>query len=178
MSSSDNNNKATIKDYEDRLAGLFEEYFVRISRYVYGRIGNKAEADDIAGEAFMKALKSLKMYREQDAPMQAWLFRIAHNLMVDYLRKRDKLKTVPIDSVVLPDNNDPANIAERNIEFERATLAMKKLTEEQREVISLRFLAGLTSREVGQILNKSDGAVRQMQSAALETLRKVMGVER
>ena len=110
--------------------------------------------------------------------MQAWLFRIAHNLMVDYLRKRDKLKTVPIDSVVLPDNNDPANIAERNIEFERATLAMKKLTEEQREVISLRFLAGLTSREVGQILNKSDGAVREMQRAALETLRKVMGVER
>ena len=177
MSLDNRNNISTIKDYEARLAGLYEEYYDRIAHYVYVRIGNRAEAEDIAGEVFLKALKSLRSYREQGIPMQGWLFRIAHNLTVDYLRKMDKRRTVPIDSVVLPDNNNPADTAEKNIEFERVTQAMKQLTTEQREVINLRFFGGLTSREVGDILNKSDGAVREMQRAAMEKLRELMGVD-
>lgn len=178
MNSDDRKNISTIEEYEARLAGLYEEYYDRIARYVYVRIGDRAEAEDIAGEVFLKALKSLKSYREQDVPMQGWLFRIAHNLTVDYLRRMDKDRTVPIDSVVLPDDNNPADIAEKNIEFERVTRAMKQLTAEQREVVNLRLLAGLTSREVGAILKKSGGAVREMQRAALEKLRGIMGVER
>lgn len=178
MNSDDRKNISTIEEYEARLAGLYEEYYDRIARYVYVRIGDRAEAEDIAGEVFLKALKSPKSYREQGVPMQGWLFRIAHNLTVDYLRRMDKDRTVPIDSVVLPDDNNPADIAEKNIEFERVTRAMKQLTAEQREVVNLRLLAGLTSREVGAILKKSGGAVREMQRAALEKLRGIMGVER
>jgi len=110
--------------------------------------------------------------------MQGWLFRIAHNLTVDYLRKMNRRRTVPIDSVVLQANDNPANTAEKNIEFERVTEAMRKLTTEQREVINLRFFGGLTSKEVGGVLGKSDGAVREMQRAAMEKLRGIMGVER
>jgi len=90
-----------INEYESRLADLYEEYYDKVARYVYVHIGNKEEAEDIAGEVFLKALKSLKSYREQGVPMQGWLFRIAHNLTVDYLRRMDKRRTVPIDSVVL-----------------------------------------------------------------------------
>lgn len=173
------NQKGTpsIKDNEARLAGLYEEYYDRIAHYVYVRIGNRAEAQDIAGEVFLKALKSLKSYQEQGIPMQGWLFRIAHNLMVDYLRKMDKRKTVPIDSLVLPDDDDPADKAEKNSELERVARAMKQLTKEQAEVINLRFFGGLTSKETGNILHKSDGAVREMQRAAIEKLRGIMGVE-
>lgn len=178
MNSGKRDNRATLKDFEDRLASLYEENYDRIARYVYVRIGNKEEAEDIAGEVFLRALKSLKSYREQGTPMQGWLFRIAHNLAVDYLRKTAGRRTVPLDSVELPDDNDPANTAEKNIEFEQAARAMKQLTDEQREIIILRFLAGLTSKEVGDMLNKSDGAVREMQRAALEKLRGIMGVER
>jgi RNA polymerase sigma-70 factor (ECF subfamily) len=110
--------------------------------------------------------------------MQGWLFRIAHNLTVDYLRKMDKRRTVPIDSVVLYGNDNPVDTAEKNIEFERVTEAMKQLTAEQTEVMNLRFFGGLTSREVGGVLGKSDGAVREMQRAAIEKLRGIMGVER
>src|SRR4030042_4623279 len=106
MNSTNRNNKSTTKDYEARLAGLYEEYYDRIAYYVYVRIGNRAEAEDIAGEVFLKALKSLKSYKERDIPMQGWLFRIAHNLTVDYLRKIGKRRTVPIDSLVLPGNED------------------------------------------------------------------------
>ena len=171
-------NIATINEYETRLSDLYEEYYDKIARYVYVHISNKEEAEDIAGEVFLKALESLKSYREQGVPMQGWLFRIAHNLTVDYLRKMNKRKTVPIDSVVLQGNDNPANTAEKNIEFERVAKAMKKLTTEQREVINLRFFGGLTSKEVGGVLGKSDGAVREMQRAAIEKLRGIMGVER
>lgn len=171
-------NISTINEYETRLSGLYEEYYDKIARYVYVRISNKEEAEDIAGEVFLKALQSLKSYREQGVPMQGWLFRIAHNLTVDYLRKMDKRRTVPIDSVVLQGNDNPANTAEKEIEFERVTEAMKQLTTEQREVINLRFFGGLTSKEVGGVLGKSDGAVREMQRAAIEKLRGIMGVER
>ena len=167
-----------INEYEIRLAGLYEEYYDKIARYVYVHIGNREEAEDIAGEVFLKALKSLKSFREQGIPMQGWLFRIAHNLTVDYLRKMDKRRTVPIDSVVLLGNDDPADTAGKNIEFERVTEAMKQLTIEQREVITLRFFGGFTSKEVGGILGKGDGAVREMQRAAIQRLRGIMGVQK
>lgn len=178
MNISNRKNISTINEYETRLSDLYEEYYDKIARYVYVRISNKEEAEDIAGEVFLKALESLKSYREQGVPMQGWLFRIAHNLTVDYLRKMNKRRTVPIDSVVLQGNDNPANTAEKNIEFERVTEAMKELTIEQREVINLRFFGGLTSKEVGGVLGKSGGAVREMQRAAIEKLRGTMGVER
>lgn len=170
-----NSHKTRIKEYEAKLAGLYEEYYEKIARYVYVRIGNRGDAEDIAGEVFLKALKSLKSYRERGIPMQGWLFRIAHNLTVDHLRKNAKRKTVAIDSVILPDNDDPADKASRKIEYERVCQAMKQLTMDQREVINLRFFGGLSSKEVSSILNKSDGAVREMQRAAVEKLRGIMG---
>ena len=166
-----------IDEYETRLSGLYEEYYDKIARYVYVHINSKEEAEDIAGEVFLKALQSLNSYRDQGIPMQGWLFRIAHNLTVDYLRKMDKRRTVPFDSVVLQGNDDPAGTAEETIEFERVSEAMKQLTTEQREVINLRFFGGLTSKEAGGVLGKSDGAVREMQRAAIEKLRGIIGVE-
>jgi len=163
---------------EEELANLYEEYFDKIAHYIFIRINDQKEAENLASETFLKALKSLDSYQERGIPMTAWLFKIAHNLVVDYIRKMAKRRTVSIDSVVLRDDNDPADTAEKSIEFERIKYAMKQLTSEQREVINLRFFGGLTSREVGNILDKSDGAVREMQRVALEKLRGIIGVER
>ncbi len=159
---------------EATLASLYEEYYDKIAHYAYVRIGDKAEAEDIAGEVFLKALESLKSYKERGVPMQAWLFRIAHNLVVDYFRKATKRKTVPIDTVQVESGENPVTVAEKNIEMERVNKAMEQLTREQREVLGLRFLGGLSSKEAGGILNKSDGAVREAQRAAIEKLRKLL----
>lgn len=173
-----NRGKTHAREYnESTLASLYEEYFDKIARYAYVRIGVRADAEDIAGEVFLRALKSLKLYKERGVTIQAWLFRIAHNLIVDHLRKMQKRKTVPIDDVEIEGGINPATVAERNIELERVTRAMVQLTKEQREVLGLRFFGGLTSREAGQVLKKSDGAVREMQRAAIEKLRKLLSAD-
>ncbi len=162
------------RDSEVVLASLYEEYYDKIARYVHVHIGDRTEAEDIAGEVFLKALESLKSDQERGIPMQSWLFRIAHNMVVDHLRKAAKRKTIPIDTVQIEGGTDPLTAAEINIEMERVTRAMEQITKEQREVLRLRFFGGLTSKEAGSILNKSDGAVREMQRAAIENLRRLL----
>jgi len=161
------------KSRQELLASLYEEYYDRIARYAYARIGDRCEAEDIASETFLKALESLKKYRDQGIPIQAWIFRIAHNLVVDHLRKVTKNRDLPIEIESTIDDSDPAATAEIKIQIESVKLAMEKLTEEQREVLQLRFFGQMTSREVSGIMQKSDGAVREMQRAALEKLRQI-----
>ena len=172
-----NRGKASLderKRKENMLSGLYQEHYDKIARYAYVRIGNKAEAEDVAGEVFLRALKSLDTYQQHDIPMRAWLYKIAHNLVIDYSRKMAKRKTVPIDDLPLVSKENPEATAEKNVEIERVKKAMKFLTDAQREVLNLRIFGGLTSREAGQILKKGDGAVREMQRAAIEKLRAVL----
>jgi len=164
----------TKRGNEARLASLYDEYYDRIARYAYACIRDKTEAEDIASEVFLKALESLRTYQERGVPMQAWLFKIARNLVVDHVRKIAKHKAVPIDTVEVTDETDLEATTEMNIELERVAVAMQGLTEEQREVLRLRFFGELTPREVGSLLHKSDGAVRQMQWTALEKLRQLL----
>ena len=176
-SNPDNGAIETLKLNEAKLTSLYEEYYDKIAHYVYTHIGDRSEAENIAGEVFLKALESLKSYKERGIPMQAWLFRIAHNLTVDYLRKAVKRKTVSIDTVEIASDADPTTMVEKNMELERLTKAMEQLTWEQGEVLRLRFFGELTSKETGNILKKSDGAVREMQRVALEKLRKLLVTE-
>jgi RNA polymerase sigma-70 factor, ECF subfamily len=161
----------SLKQKEARLAGLFEEYYDRIARYAYSRVGDQREAEDIASDVFVKALKSLGSFEERGLPMGAWLFKIAHNLVVDYHRRNSQVKKIELEKVEIEADSDPAGDAERKLEMERVQLAMNGLTEEQREIIQLRFLGGLSSTEVAAMMGKSDGAVREAQSAALKKLR-------
>ena len=162
---------------EAALAALYDEYYDKIARYIFVRIGDRAEAEDLAGEAFLKALQSLDAYKKRGIPMRAWLFKIAHNLVVDYLRRAAKRKTVPIDTVQVVAKENPQAVVETKMELERVTKALDQLTQAQRQVIELRFFGELTSDEAGQVLNKSSGAVREMQSAAIKQLRKLLGEE-
>ncbi len=156
------------------MAALYDEYYERIARYIYVRLRDQAEAEDLAGEVFLKALESLDSYKERGIPMQAWLFKIAHNMVVDHFRKAAKRKTVPIDDVQIMAESDLQATAEANIELARVNKAVEQLTPVQRRVIELRFFGELTSEEAGQVLNKRAGAVRELQSAAIRRLRKLL----
>jgi len=157
------------------LTSCFNQYFDKIAHYIYIRIGDKAEAEDLASEVFLKAYKSLDSYKHRGIPMQAWLFRIAHNLLVDHQRKQSKIKMVQVDdNFQIADKQDTMASALINLEYERVMKSLDRLTPDQRQVIELRFFGGLTSEEVGVVMNKSSGAVRQMQSHAIKRLRLLL----
>jgi RNA polymerase sigma-70 factor (ECF subfamily) len=164
----------TLKEKEAELAGMFDEYYDRIARYAYARTGDSASSEDIASEVFVKALKALPSYHERGLPMGAWLFRIAHNLVVDFLRLRSKRQTVPLEGIDVPSVENPAHETETRMEMERVERAMKELSPAQQEVIRLRFLAGLSSKETAAVLKKSDGSVREMQCTAVARLKQLL----
>ena len=159
---------------EAALAALYNEYYDKIAHYIFVRLGDRTESEDLAGEVFLKALESLESYKERGVPMRSWLFKIAHNLVVDYIRRAAKRKTVPIDTVEVVAESDTQALAETGIQLARLASALKQLNPAQRQVIELRFFGGLTSEEAGRILDKSSGAVREMQSAAIKHLRRLL----
>ena len=159
---------------EDALISLYEECYGQVSRYIFVRIGNQHEAEDLASEVFLRALKSLDSYQERGLPMKAWIFRIARNLVVDYLRKMSQKHMVPLDDVILHGSIDPEEMAEQNLQTDRLSEALEHLSPAQREVIGLRFFAGLSSIESGEVLGKKPGAIREMQSAAIKSLRTIL----
>lgn len=163
-----------IRDKEKKLEALHETYYDRIARYIFVRVGNQADAEDIACDVFLKALEALHSYKERGVPMQAWLFKIAHNLIVDHYRNSARRKTVPIDNVVLKIESNTEEKMMLELEVARVIKALDKLTESQRKVIELRFFGELSSEEAGQVLNKRSGAVRELQSAAIKNLRNLL----
>ncbi|MCJ7522391.1 MAG: sigma-70 family RNA polymerase sigma factor [Dehalococcoidia bacterium] len=162
------------KNKEAELAELYDSYYDRIARYAFVRLGNRTDAEDLTGDVFVRALESLGSYRERGVPMQAWLFKIAHNLIVDHFRKSAKQKMVSIDSVSLKAETDPEEQAMTGLDVVRVRKALGRLTESQRKVIELRFFGELTSEEAGHVLKKRAGAVRELQSAAIKALRNLL----
>ncbi len=158
------------------LTQLYEENFDKIYRYIVLKIGDRTEAEDMTQQVFLNALKSISSYRWKGMPFSSWLYRIAHNQVVDYYRKKSKRATVPLDESIKAGDDDPQRTAERVVEIEELALATKKLTGAQQEVISLRFAAELSVAEVAKAMGKSVGAVKALQHSAIAALRRVMAV--
>jgi len=156
---------------------LYERYFNKIFRYIALKIGNPAEAEDMAQQVFLKSLQSISSYRWRDVPFSAWLFRIAHNLVVDHLRKKTRQPTASLENLPLAAGDDPQELALDNLDNERLKVATKQLTQAQQEVISLRFAGELPIAEVARIMGKKPGAIKALQHSAIVALRKLMTEE-
>jgi len=166
--------RAQHRDHE-AFAQLYEEHFDKIYRYVTFKIGNKTEAEDMTQQVFLNALQSISSFKWKGIPFSAWLFRIAHNQVVDYLRSK-KRTTVPLDESLVSNDNNPQLLTEQKLDIEQLILATEKLTEAQREVISLRFAGELSIAQVAKAMGKSQGAVKALQHSAIVALRKTLRV--
>jgi len=160
---------------QEALARLYEEHFDKIYRYVTLRIGNEMEAEDVTQQVFVNTLQSISSFKWRGISFSAWLFRIAHNQAVDYLRKK-KRAALPLDESLVSNDINPQLVAEDKQDIEQLLQATKKLTEAQREVISLRFTSGLPIAEVAKVMGKSQGAVKALQHSAIVALRKALSV--
>jgi RNA polymerase sigma-70 factor (ECF subfamily) len=160
---------------QEAFAQLYEEHFDKIYRYVTFKIGNKTEAEDMTQQVFLNALQSISSFKWKGIPFSAWLFRIAHNQVVDYLRSK-KRTTVPLDESLVSNDNNPQLLTEQKLDIEQLILATEKLTEAQRDVISLRFAGELSIAQVAKAMGKSQGAVKALQHSAIVALRKTLRV--
>jgi len=160
---------------QEAFAQLYEQYFDKIYRYVTLRIGNETEAEDMTQQVFLNALQSISSFRWKGIPFSAWLFRIAHNKIVDYWRRK-KGTTVPLDESLASNERNPQLVTEHRQDVEQLLLAAEKLTGAQREVISLRFASELSIAQVAKIMGKSEGVVKALQHSAIVALRKALAV--
>jgi len=158
---------------------LYERYVDKIYRYIYFKVGQRAEAEDLASQTFLKAWDAIGDYEWRNHPFGAWLFRIAHNLVVDYHRARRDYVTLDDASPQLEhkasqDDIRPERMLAELIATERVRQAIGRLTEEQQQVLILRFFEGLSTGEVADIMGKRRGAIRGLQFRALSALRDLL----
>ena len=157
------------------LSEIFETYFGRLYRYVVLRIGDRAEAEDVTQQVFMKVLRSLPGYRWTGTPFSAWLFRIARNLVIDYHRSRRRTRELSREIVDSGDGRDPVQMAEDSLALDEVSRVFPMLTELQQEVLRLRFAGELSVAEAARAMGKTDGAVKALQHSAVDALRRILG---
>ncbi len=152
---------------------LYERYVDKIFRYFMLRLGHREEAEDLAEEVFLKALQSLASFQWRGAPFSSWLFRIAHNLIVDRHRKSSKMETLPIeDSPNIGGNQNVEELVELKSALEETYATMRLLTPAQQQVLALRFAGELSVAEVAKIMGKKEGAIKALQHSAVASLRR------
>ncbi len=158
----------------EAFAHLYEEYFDRIYRYLVLKLGDATEAEDMTQQVFLKALQSISSFQWRGVSFSAWLFRIAHNQSVDYFRRKSRRDAVPLNDSITASDVDPQTAVEQKSEIERMISMARQLTKAQRDVLSLRFAAGLSVAEIANVMGKSQGAVKALQHSAVVTLRRKM----
>lgn len=158
------------------LGMLYDQYVDRIYAYIYHRVGQADLAEDLTGQVFMRMLEAVRTGRGWHSSFSGWLYRIAHNLVIDHYRRKGRTTFIYIDDAepVHAQTGDPVRSVENQFEHDRLRTALTKLTEEQSQVVSLRFLEDLSIAEVAEIMEKTEGAVKALQYRAVLALRRVM----
>jgi RNA polymerase sigma-70 factor (ECF subfamily) len=158
------------------LGALYDQYSDKIYNYIYHRVGQADVAEDLTGQVFMRMLESIRTGRAWRTSFSGWLYRIAHNLVIDHYRRRGRAAFVDIDDtpLVSPPEADPLRRVETQLNSEHLRKSLRQLTEEQAQVITLRFLDDLSITETATIMNKTEGAIKALQYRAVMALRRVM----
>jgi RNA polymerase sigma-70 factor (ECF subfamily) len=155
---------------------LFDHFHEPIYRYIASRIQRPSDAEDLTQLVFVKALEALPRYEARGVPFGGWLFRLARNAVIDFVRTRHEHSE--LDTIVEQAGGDagPDQVAVTREEIDAVAVALAALTEEQREAIALRFFAGLSAREAAEAMGRQEGTVRGLQFRAIAALRRQLRI--
>lgn len=158
---------------------LYELHVHRIYSYIYFRTGDHHDAEDLTSRVFFKALEHVDRYQDRGAPFSAWLYRIAHNLVANWHRDSRRGETVALDEVAgqLIQGDDPHRLTERSEARERLLRIIRDLPPSRQQLLTLKFVARFSNREIGQIMGRSEGAIKSLYFRTLLSLRKRLGGE-
>lgn len=151
---------------------LYERYAPAIFRYIYARILKEKDAEDITGEIFIQAWRSLSKYEERGYLYSAYLFRLAQNAIVQYYRI--SRREVPWDGDEIKAHTQTKDMMDGDLERQELHQMLNKLPEDQRRVLELRFFGELSCAETARVMGRSAGAIRVMQFRALGNIRRVL----
>jgi RNA polymerase sigma-70 factor (ECF subfamily) len=155
----------------DAFAQLYEQYLAPVYRYVLVRVSDAAAAEDITQTVFLKVYQSLSRYQPRSLSPIAFFFTIAKNTIIDHWKKKKELQLN--EAIELPDRAyDLTEQTNDKMILESIMNTLKLLTSEHQEILNLKFIAGLTNKEIAEFLGKNEAAVRQMQCRALKQLRQ------
>ena len=171
--------RAQRLDAED-WSTIYDQYYPRVYAFIMARVCDAMLAEDLAADVFVNALRAIAAYEERGVGFAAWLFRIAHNRLIDHYRRSGTRSISSFDDPDYDETTSPTNGNENDrLSSEKLDLdqALQRLSAEQRQIIHLRFVEGLTSEQVASVLSKSEGAVKIAQHRALKALKQILGRE-
>jgi len=164
---------------EEAIGALYDAHCRAIFLYFRSRLSHQQTAEDLTGEVFQRMLAGLPKYRAINLPFRAWLFRIAHNLLVDQYRRESGRTTVPLMKVENTRDGevDLVLAVEQKLTIEHAYQALSELEMPQRDVLALRFLSGLSLKETAFAMGRTEDAVKALQRRGLVALRLSLGMK-
>jgi RNA polymerase sigma-70 factor (ECF subfamily) len=155
---------------------LYELYVDRIYNYVYYRIGNHHDSEDLTAKVFYRALNHIPNYNNKGVPFAAWLYRIAHNLVANWHRDNNRRQVVALEQVTLSGarHESPHQVAERANEQELLLAAIKDLPPERQQLLTLKFVERLSNAEIGRLMGRSEGAIKSLYHRTLVSLKDAL----
>src|SRR3954469_21234066 len=156
---------------------IFDAYHASVYRFIASRVGRPSDAEDLTQLVFVKALEALPRYKARGIPFGGWLFRLARNAVIDHVRTRREHDELDAASDRATEDAGPERVATLRDDLDAVAVALRQLTPDQREVISLRFFAGLSAREAAEAMGRQEGTIRGLQFRAIAALRRSLGIE-
>ena len=162
---------------QDAFGRLYERYAERIFNYVYYRTGNVHDAEDLTARVFQRAMNHIRNYTDRGVPFSAWLYRIAHNLVANWHRDRSRRQEIPINDlpVLTSKEEHPEKNLVRSEDQEALLRLIRRLPAERQTLLILKFVEDLSNAEIGQIMGRSEGAVKSLYHRTLLALRDEIG---
>jgi len=156
---------------------LYERHVDRIFNYVYYRTGNLHDAEDLTARVFQRAMNHIHSYTDRGVPFTAWLYRIAHNLVANWHRDRSRKQEIPLNDLpVLPSRGDHPEVNLVHSQEQEGLLRLiRKLPAERQHLLILKFVEDMSNAEIGQIMGRSEGAVKSLYHRTLLALRDQLG---
>lgn len=153
---------------------LYDQYIDRIYRFVYYRVSDAPLAEDLTSRIFLKAWENLSNYRDRGLSFGTWLFSIARNAVIDHYRTAKNEQALEDAGALMDFSADPEEVLTESLRAERLASALQTLTDEQREVLVLKFIEGYSTEEVAELMEKKPGAIRALQMRGLQALERVL----